>query len=99
MPDPLRTITAERVAALAAGATLLGSGGGGPVALGELLLRRALPRRGVIVRRARDLPQQAMVVHVGVFGAPDVLAERLINPADMAAAEPWWSRSAGSWPP
>ena len=31
MPDPLRTITAERVAALAAGATLLGSGGGGPV--------------------------------------------------------------------
>ena len=86
MPDPLRTITAERVAALAAGATLLGSGGGGPVALGELLLRRALPRRGVIVRRARDLPLQAMVVHVGVFGAPDVLAERLINPADMAAA-------------
>ncbi len=86
MSDRLRTITADRVGALAAGATLLGSGGGGQVALGELLLRRALPNRGVVVRPASDLPPNARVVHVGVFGAPDVLAERLIAPADMAAA-------------
>lgn len=82
----LDRITVEHVDALAAGATLLGSGGGGDVALGEPLLRHSLRSGSVELRRAAELPPDARVVHVGVLGAPDVLAERLIDPRDLAAA-------------
>ena len=85
-PDVLRTITAEHVDALAAGATLLGSGGGGDVALGRLLLRNVLGDRPVTMVSAGELTSDALVVHVGVVGAPDVLAERLLAPRDLALA-------------
>ena len=81
-----RLLTAGQVDALAAGATLLGSGGGGDVALGTQLLRHALSERPVQVIDAADLASDALVVHVGVVGAPDVLSERLIAPGDLAAA-------------
>lgn len=87
--DVLRSITAEHVDALAAGATLLGSGGGGDVALGALLLRRMLLSDGaepVPVIAAGELPADALVVHAGVGGAPDVLTERLVDPDDCARA-------------
>ncbi|GAA3645396.1 DUF917 domain-containing protein [Nocardioides ginsengisoli] len=83
---PLGLIAEEHVDALTAGANLLGSGGGGNVALAYQLLRQAVRRRPVVVRRAADLPPDALVVHVGVVGGPDVLAERLIDPRDMATA-------------
>jgi DUF917 family protein len=83
---PLGLIAEEHVDALAAGATLLGSGGGGNVVLAEQLVRHGVRRRPVVVRRADELPPDAQVVHVGVVGAPDVLAERLIDPRDMAIA-------------
>lgn len=87
--DVLRAISAEHVDALASGATLLGSGGGGDVALGALLLRRMLEREGaepVPVIASDELPVDALVVHAGVGGAPDVLAERLVDPDDCARA-------------
>lgn len=83
---PLSSIAEEQVDALAAGATLLGSGGGGNVALAVQLVRQAVRRRPIAVRRADALAPDAQVVHVGVVGAPDVLAERLIDPHDMAVA-------------
>jgi DUF917 family protein len=84
--DLLRFLTAGQVDALSAGATLLGSGGGGDVALGVELLRHALHERPVRVVPAAHLPPGALVVHVGIVGGPDVLAERLIDPADLAVA-------------
>jgi uncharacterized protein len=81
-----RLLTAGQVEALAAGATLLGSGGGGDVAVGAQLLRHALGERPVRVVEAADLASGVLVVHVGVVGAPDVLSERLIAPGDLAAA-------------
>ncbi|MCW5251397.1 MULTISPECIES: DUF917 domain-containing protein [unclassified Streptomyces] len=86
--DALRTIAAEHIDALGAGATLLGSGGGGDVSLAGHLLRRALAPAGrrVEVVPATALPPTALVVHAGVVGAPDVLAERLLAPADLARA-------------
>lgn len=81
-----RLLTAGQVDALAAGATLLGSGGGGDVALGAQLLSHALGERPVPIVDAADLVPDALVVHVGVVGAPDVLSERLIAPGDLAAA-------------
>ncbi|MBQ0827554.1 DUF917 domain-containing protein [Streptomyces tagetis] len=87
-PDVLRGIAVEHIDALAAGAALLGSGGGGDVALGSHLLRRALAPAGrrVEVVPAAGLPPGALVVHAGVVGAPDVLAERLLAPGDLARA-------------
>ncbi|MEI7056340.1 DUF917 domain-containing protein [Nocardioides sp. CCNWLW239] len=86
--DVLREITAEHVDALASGATLLGSGGGGDVALGALLLRRMLQDGDgpVPVIAPGDLSADALVVHAGVGGAPDVLTERLVDPDDCARA-------------
>lgn len=83
---PLARLTAADVDALAAGAILLGSGGGGEVGVGQMLLRRMLARRPVEVVAAADLPDDALVVHIGLGGSPDVLTERLINPADLAIA-------------
>ncbi|MFI9629450.1 DUF917 domain-containing protein [Streptomyces sp. NPDC052042] len=87
-PDVLRSIAAEHIDALAAGATLLGSGGGGDVSLGSHLLRHALAPAGrrVQVVPAAGLPPTGLVVHAGVVGAPDVLAERLLSPGDLARA-------------
>ncbi|GAA3965825.1 DUF917 domain-containing protein [Streptomyces marokkonensis] len=82
-PAPL---TAARVPALAAGATLLGSGGGGEVATGTLLLRRELAGGPVSLVPATALEPDTLVVHVGLVGAPDVLAERLADPDDFAHA-------------
>lgn len=82
----LDEVTGEHVDALAAGATLLGSGGGGKVALATQLLKRALREGSVPVRRAADMDPNARVVHVGVVGGPDVLSERLTDPRDLAAA-------------
>lgn len=82
----LRRFTAEDVDALAAGATLLGSGGGGAVDVGAQLLRHLLKERSVELVPAAALPRGALVVHVGLVGGPDVLAERLIHPRDLALA-------------
>jgi DUF917 family protein len=82
-PAPL---SAARVPALAAGATLLGSGGGGEVATGALLLSRELAGAPVPLIAAAALAPDTLVVHAGLVGAPDVLAERLADPDDFADA-------------
>ncbi|CAL9367631.1 DUF917 domain-containing protein [Streptomyces sp. enrichment culture] len=82
-PAPL---TAARVPALAAGATLLGSGGGGEVATGALLLSRELAGAAVPLVPAAAQAPDTLVVHAGLVGAPDVLAERLADPDDFAHA-------------
>ncbi|MFB8387676.1 DUF917 family protein [Microbacterium sp. NPDC055910] len=76
---------------LAAGAQLLASGGGGEVATAELLLTSTLAAaahdgRGLTVVAAKDLAPDDLIVHVGIAGSPDVFAERLIDPRDVAAA-------------
>ncbi|MFF2327325.1 MULTISPECIES: DUF917 family protein [unclassified Streptomyces] len=89
-PSPAGTgqavLSEARVPALAAGATLLGSGGGGEVATGALLLRGQLAGAPVPLVAAARLPAGTLVVHVGLVGAPDVLSERLVEPGDFARA-------------
>jgi DUF917 family protein len=80
----VKTFTVDDVDDFAAGALLLGSGGGGDVDLGAILLRNLLGT--VEVRRADELPSSALVVHVGMSGSPDVLAERLISVDDSVRA-------------
>ncbi|MET8825590.1 DUF917 domain-containing protein [Streptomyces sp. NPDC004610] len=88
-PGGLARLTAGEVPALAAGAALLGSGGGGNVSAGARLLRHALDARGgdgVPVVRADGLPPDTLIVHVGLIGAPDVLEERLFAAEDFGRA-------------
>ncbi|WP_167950823.1 DUF917 family protein [Brevibacterium marinum] len=71
---------------LAAGAALLGSGGGGDGRIGQNLLSILPPETRVTVVSAEELPCDAGVVHVGTVGSPDVVSERLLDPADFARA-------------
>ncbi|WP_051846996.1 DUF917 domain-containing protein [Streptomyces sp. NRRL F-5053] len=85
-PAGLNRLTPADLPALAAGATLLGSGGGGDVALPARLLRHTLAAAPVPVVPAAALPEDALVIHAGEAGAPDVLSERLPCAEDFARA-------------
>jgi DUF917 family protein len=82
-----RAVTAEEIEALATGAWILGTGGGGSPYLG-LLNMRALYRAGrtVALVDAADLADDDMVAVVSQMGAPLVGQERLTDPATMARA-------------
>nr|WP_272955063.1 DUF917 domain-containing protein [Kribbella shirazensis] len=86
MSDVLPRIRAEHVDALAAGAVLLGSGGGGDVSVGRQLLHRLVRERPVELRPADELAPDTLVIHVCLVGGPDVISERLVDPDDLAVA-------------
>ena len=70
-------ITAGDVADLAAGATLLGSGGGGETTNAAAMLRHALTRYGPVpLLRAAELDPGGWVVPVACIGAITVMVER-----------------------
>lgn len=81
-----RRLVSKDVSALAMGATLLGSGGGGGTDLGARILVKALGDRSVELVAAGDLPDDVVIVHAGLAGSPDVYAERLIDPQDLVRA-------------
>ena len=75
------------MADLAAGATLLGSGGGGDTSTGAILVRRALEQHGPVrLVRAADLDPGAWVVPVAAIGAVTVMVERLPGADEFVAA-------------
>ncbi|WP_420095454.1 DUF917 domain-containing protein [Brevibacterium sediminis] len=80
------SLTPHDFDSLAAGAALLGSGGGGDGRIGQNLLSIVPPETSVAVVPADELPDDASVVHVGTVGSPDVVSERLLDPADFARA-------------
>lgn len=87
-PDSSTTwsLTAGDFETLSAGASLLGSGGGGDVWIGRSLLAVLRDDTAVEVVAPEALPAEARVVHVGSVGSPDVVAERLVDPSDIARA-------------
>src|SRR6185436_17864214 len=80
-----RAVTADEIEALATGAWILGTGGGGSPYLG-LLNMRALYREGRTVSLVdpAELADDDMVAVVSQMGAPLVGQERLTDPATMA---------------
>ncbi|WP_340149951.1 DUF917 domain-containing protein [uncultured Sneathiella sp.] len=76
-----RYITAEEVEALALGAWILGTGGGGSPYL-NLLNVRELYRKGhkVVLKDPMSLPDDALVAVLSTQGAPIVGMERLADP-------------------
>jgi len=63
---------------LARGAAVLGSGGGGNPYVGKLLAQQAMREHGpVTLLDATELPDDALVVHSAMMGAPTVMVEKL----------------------
>ncbi|MEV4166662.1 S-methyl thiohydantoin desulfurase domain-containing protein [Nonomuraea dietziae] len=80
-------ITSADVDDLAAGATLLGSGGGGDTAIVASMLRHALTQRGPVpLIKAGDLAEDALVVPTAATGSITCLIERLPTGAEFVAA-------------
>lgn len=97
--DAVHRVAEGDVAALAAGAALLGSGGGGDVDLGAQLLRHALAGGDTVpVVAATDLPAAGLVVHTGLAGAPDVMSERPPSQENFVRAVEAVASTLGSRP-
>lgn len=71
------TITPAHIDALARGAAVLGTGGGGDPYIGALLARQALASGDVTVVGLDELPDDALVLTVAMMGAPTVMVEKL----------------------
>ncbi|RMF77685.1 MAG: DUF917 domain-containing protein [Chloroflexi bacterium] len=84
----LREITHDDVLALAIGAGVLGTGGGGNTYLGRLRLERELNIQGhpCPVISADDVPDDALVCAVGTMGAPTVGVEKIMAGHEVALA-------------
>ena len=75
----MQSVTRADTQAIAIGAGILGTGGGGSTYLNRLRLENELRRQGraVSVIRADDVPDDALVCAVGGMGAPTVSNEKL----------------------
>ncbi|GAB3212936.1 hypothetical protein SAMN02745673_00035 [Marinactinospora thermotolerans DSM 45154] len=68
----------DDVADLARGAAVLGTGGGGDPYIGRVMAEQAIRRHGPVrVVQLADVPDDALVVPVGMMGAPAVMVEKL----------------------
>ena len=73
-------IDADAIPALARGAAVLGTGGGGDPYIGALLAGQALAAHGpVTVVSLAEVPADALVLTVAMMGAPTVMVEKLPN--------------------
>jgi DUF917 family protein len=82
----LRLITRDQLEDMALGATVLGTGGGGDPYVGKLMAATAIERYGPVTMIEPDeLADDALVIPVGMMGAPTVMVEKL--PEGHEAAE------------
>jgi DUF917 family protein len=83
----VRTLEASDLRALAAGATLLGTGGGGDPYIGFLMAAAAIERHGPIrLVDVDELPPEGLVVQSAMMGAPTVIVEKVPNGGEMRHA-------------
>ena len=81
-----RLLTVEELPALALGASILGTGGGGDPYLGQLAARREIEQHGPpIIIKVDDLADDALVVTVAMGGAPAIGLEKLLSESFAAA--------------
>ena len=75
---PLRTIDIDDLNDLAVGAAVLGTGGGGDPYIGRLMAAEAIRTYGpVALIDPAELDPNALVLPVGMMGAPTVMVEKL----------------------
>ena len=88
-PAPARQLTeiGPDCSALARGAAILGTGGGGDPYIGRLLAEAAVRAHGPVpVVAVDDLPDDAVVLNVAMIGAPTVMVEKLPSAGQFAEA-------------
>lgn len=79
--------TLDDIAALARGAAVLGTGGGGDPYIGRLLAEQALREHGPVETVALDqVPDDACVVPVAMMGAPTVMVEKIPSADQVGGA-------------
>jgi DUF917 family protein len=95
----MRKITADDLPALARGAAVLGTGGGGDPHVGRLLAEQAIKGRGSVEMVSVDeLPDDACVLPVGMMGAPTVMVEKLPSAESVGQAVTALARYLGRTP-
>lgn len=93
----MRTITEADVEAIALGAAVLGTGGGGDPYIGKLMATRAIREHGpVSVVDPDELPDDALCAMSAVMGAPTVLVEKLPGGGEQFAAFESLQRHVGT---
>ncbi len=83
----MQTIDIEDLNDLAVGATVLGTGGGGDPYIGRLMAAEAIRAHGpVTLIDPEELDPDALVLPVGMMGAPTVMVEKLPGGAELSTA-------------
>lgn len=78
MSDPLHEIGLSEIEPLARGCAILGTGGGGEVYTGSLILRQAITDYGPVeVVRLEQLDPEGLLLPLGMIGAPTVAVEKI----------------------
>lgn len=73
----MRYLDEEAIKDIAVGAAVLGTGGGGDPYIGELMARQAIREYGPVqMLEIEEVPDDALVVPIGMMGAPTVLFEK-----------------------
>ncbi len=81
----MRTISREQLEDIALGATVLGTGGGGDPYVGKLMAVQAIETYGPVTLISPDeLSDDALVIPVGMMGAPTVMVEKLPEGGEAA---------------
>lgn len=76
----------DDVTPLSRGCAVLGTGGGGEVSTGTLITRQALAEYGPVrLITLDDLPEEGMIMPVGMIGAPSVSIEKLSAGTEIGA--------------
>ena len=89
----------DDLAALARGAAVLGTGGGGDPHIGRLLAQQAVREYGPVEMVAvDDLPDDACVLPVAMMGAPTVMVEKLPSADQISVAVQTLARYVGKTP-
>jgi uncharacterized protein len=94
----------DSIARYASGCAILGTGGGGDVRVPLMIAQSAIAECGpVAVVRPEDLPDEALVLPVGAWGAPTVSIEKFDSGDEgrllCEAAERWFQRPVAALMP
>lgn len=94
-----RSIAEADVDAIAIGAAVLGTGGGGDPHIGSLIAKRLIRMHGdVRVVALDELADHDVVVPIGGIGAPSVDVERIMAESELAHALDAFERATGRTP-
>ena len=95
----MRTIGFEDIDDIALGASLLGAGGGGDPYIGKLMVLSAIRAYGpVTLLDPEEIADDALVLPIGMMGAPTVLQEKGIGSNEVGALFDMAKRAYGRAP-